>query len=387
MLRVSNIDELTSTGEAEWEQVPAEDRPPTGEQNEPDYVNAVLACGGGGGGEGEETCDIEILSSPSERSFSPPSETGEEVFRAVVFPPSGGGTIVWDIVHRPKESGNVDFGTQTDVSTGSSILSTIPVKARHPNKAKVRVRVVQDGEVVCSAKKTISVPQFFHIVFPAEEGFFNEALEDLGLRRRPRANGVLTTDQKLTNDQVKAAVIEEIFNTFKFEYDSVNVRLTVADPTPVVSFANFATVTFGGLGVGLEFGATPFPDDHNLDPKNSPVIFALRYADLSLAITQDPIYTAIFGGLAVFDPASGTVLPGTPIDVGDFADPPVTVRQKTVKAAILAFGRLLGTTVAHECGHSLGLVSGTVHNVGRTGGTDGCGATQYLHGKNRHHLV
>jgi hypothetical protein len=49
-------------------------------------------------------------------------------------------------------------------------------------------------------------------------------------------------------------------------------------------------------------------------------------------------------------------LSGVPVDAGDFADSPVNVRQRTVRAAILAFGRLLGTTIAHECDHALGLV-------------------------------
>jgi hypothetical protein len=320
----------------------------------------------------EPPCIITIISTPAERSFSPPTSiSGRETFRAVLAgarPP--GSRIQWDLVPGAG-TGTIEFE-----SPGS--LTTV-VRARHPNNARVRVRVLRRGVVLCEDVKDISVPQFFRIVFTAE---FDRDLARLGLRRRGRLNA----GQIGTNVLVRAAVVGEIFVILRTIYAAVNVRFLTLDPTPFVGAGNFANVTIGGPDDRprpgrTRLGRTPNPragpnarrlDVGNLDPTNSPLVFSAEFGDRRFPQTGgSATYRAIFDGLAVEDEGTGAALPGSAVNVGDFANPAIagalTLGQLKVQAAIRAFGRLVGETSAHECGHSLGLVPPRGHNAGNTG--------------------
>jgi len=215
---------------------------------------------------------------------------------------------------RTGETGTVEFGPQTDTSTMSSIV----VRARHPNRAKVRVRVMRGDDILSQDIRDISVPQFFHIRSDLFIGL-DDALVDLGLRRTPPDFGVLTEEQRITNDRVKGAVLDEMLDTARSACISVNVRFTSSDPTPCVGTDNFAIVTLHGLHPQLtRTGEADHPttgpnagklDVGNLDPTNSTRIYAQAFTVRESSVVGDDIYAAIFDGLAIRDNSEDPPVP------------------------------------------------------------------------------
>ena len=240
----------------------------------------------------------------------------------------------------PPRAGRISIETQTNTSNlGNLEESAIVVRARRPNKAllRVRVRLVPPGITLCQDIQEISVPQFFKIVFLPQ---FNEDLTELGLRRS-------SPDPQGINESIRQAIIDEILDTLRILNQPVNVRFMLDDPRPVVGKGNFSTVLVGGHDCEDRlFGTSPLTLDlENIRADNEVVVWSGSFADRDNRVNNHPIYKSIFDGLAVRDadgnPDGGPKgLPGTPVDVGDFADPPQTVRQRTVRAAIVAFAKL-----------------------------------------------
>jgi hypothetical protein len=264
------------------------------------------------------------------------------------------------------------------------------MRPRRPNLSAVRARVVQrfagpgnvppEGFVWCYDDAVVSVPQYFWVHFltgiaesqlpgssPITGDFFVD-LERVGLRRRPASTpGAFLTDRQVaTNSDVANAVIDTSLQTARSLLSKVNVRFTETDPTALVGFENFSEIKVGGRIPGLtDFGTTLPPTDPtrnrgmfdvgNLEPRQEMFIFSAWIAGGGAAAqTSGDAYDAIFRDLAV-EGLEGLPLGGTPVDAGDFARRPTSVRQRTVRAAIIAVGTMIGQGIAHECGHALGL--------------------------------
>ena len=142
----------------------------------------------------------------------------------------------------------------------------------------------------------------------------------------------------------------------------MNVRLTQDDPTPLVGDEHNLSPVFIGGTHPSESGNTDKPHGSGIDAGNivARQISRVFPSSYRLILGSDPTYHAIFSPLA-------QVLGGSPVQVGDFVPPdvigPRTVRQLIVDAAIKAMGKLIGSTLAHERAHSIGIP----HNVGDTG--------------------
>jgi len=314
-----------------------------------------------------KTCTIKITSSPEERSFSPgkESETGYETFTAKIngIQPKGS-SIEWGIFKDDPNKPLSDKGRGTvALISGVNQLSN-EVVAKRPNKGRISVAVKKNGNMVCFDNKEISVPQFFWIV--VNESFFKD-LERLGLRRRPIVGlGVLTGDQANVNFDVMRAVLDEAFNTARFLFKSINVRFTESYPGTVVGENNYTSIVLGGknnIGTsasGITLNSThPMnydqTDKGNLQPNQRIVIYSGEYAIGRPGVNNDdPIFKSIFN-LTSVENYQGTPLGGIAVDAGEFSRFPRSPRQKVITAAVSAYGRLLGSTIAHEAGHSLGL--------------------------------
>jgi hypothetical protein len=366
------INEGTRAATAQWEQVPTADRPAG--PWDPNYVDRVMARLDGCREVEPPSCQVKILSPGETRSFHPPSSThptdpgnlsGKETFNAVISgsPPTPH-TIEWHVEAIAGWTGSIDFG---DLPHDLAVTA----QAKHPNKSRISVNVVHDGQIVCTHETTASVPQFFHILFSTA---FDLDLERLGLRRRAAPSGNLTQSQKDTNDKVRAAVIQEIldsarsvFNAGTVINNTINVRFTL-DLPPNVTAENITVATIGGLDPEhRSFGRTSPgtsagnpADIGNPDAKQTIDIFPRHIMDRTFldpsAIT---ILDQIFGELS--EGLDGSHLPGVAVDSGEFVPlnvhptEPNVVRKRTIQAAIQTFGRLVGSMVVHEAGHALGL--------------------------------
>jgi len=321
-------------------------------------------------------CTISITSSLAERSFRG-SETGTATFTARLSGTQpAGSTVKWDVLPpgptypEKRETGTIAFEKPASLRTRGY--------ARHPNRARVRVSVQKEQAVICKDVQLVSVPQFFQIQLvgpdkpvPAEDPIpgperfgFDTDLERLGLQRRPFPP--LTREQDTTNFEVRRAVLKQMYSTLASAFADVNVVFTEADPGDLVGRRNVSTVAIGGI-LDLSdtaYGSTAAPredlnpkkrDEDNLDPAQVTVIQSGWFTAAGEAnVTKDPIYKNIFDGLAIED-HRGKPLLGQAVDAGEYQLFPRTPRQRTVSAAIRAFGTFLGTATAHECGHALGL--------------------------------
>jgi hypothetical protein len=237
------------------------------------------------------------------------------------------------------------------VETGSPTL-TSTMTARHPNRTELTAEVLADGQVLCSRTVQVSVPQFLGVTFLDPD--FNADLANIGLH-------VPTSDpaQLAVNDAVREALREEAFRTFRFLYSGINVRITTTAAAPDLGPENRTRVEVGGRS-GTLFGFTD-QDPDNLVGSQVIKTFSGSFADRNNLVTLDPVYQAIFDGVAVFDAFGNQVLGGRPVGPGELTIGPIDMgapdafRKLNVRAAVLAFGRLLGENIAHECGHALGV--------------------------------
>jgi hypothetical protein len=312
-------------------------------------------------------CRIRITSTAAERSFRASQSPTVSWKASLSGNQPHGSRIVWDLLGGTNATGTISYTVQDPL--------TLVVRADHPNMNRLRVRVEHQGVILCEDTKLISVPQYFWITStPRTEPFADDPflldLERLGLRRRPPSDGFLTPEQEATNHDVAEAVVQEIFETVLSLFSGVNVRFSQTFPTAFVDPSNITTVIVGGMPspnpniAGHTSAPTGIGRSLDVDIGNlEPAQYCSINSGLLTAGDWPAVYHDIFGSTAIED-RDGRPLPsGSAVDAGDFARIPTTVRQRTVDAAIKATGRWIGSVIAHECGHALGLD----HNNHQTG--------------------
>ena len=382
ILRVTNVNEQDLEGEAVWERVPTQIRPTEGECSDTNYVDKVmpyiLLAGCGDHSSPTHSCQLSIQpSQAAARSFHPPRVTGiESTFSARIgsspqLPENA--KIRWFVYspNEPLSSDDLPFPGSVEFVNDEG--ETAVVQPRHPNKTSIFAGVfVGDQPIpICLSYTPIelSVPQFIQIVLDSD---FDTDLERIGLKRRPPADGSsLTTGQKQANTRVRDAVIKEMMETLRRNFLGINVRFTFDDPSSIVGQRNFSKAIIGGTYQRISmdpkqiqptdrssiFGFAGYdPGNHKAYGDPDAHVFSGKFSDRSVPILRDSgEYIDIFNAFAIED-LNGSILPGEPVNEGDFHDSSSDlIREKYIKAAIIAFGRFLGTATSHECGHLIGL--------------------------------
>ena len=316
-------------------------------------------------------CTITILASPKQRSFSPPDGvTGKESFSARLSRALGDEeTIRWSQVLVPG-SGSVEFDSPSSPTT--------VVRARRPNRVIVVVQVLGPaGNVVCEDRKPVSVPQFFRV--RPFQGYFS-ALADLGLQTGftladPNADAKVALDNRIRRESISAAI-----RSARSRFRGINVRFVTKDPSFAIGLKNFTTVRLTGLSPRRDLLGEmrpPVLDVGNLRPNDTVFVYAQEVSN-PLGVLGESM--GVFDGLIVRKQFSffgqtmeAAVENSQPVRPGEFvADRTkvTTVRQLKVNSAFFAFTRFVGSVMAHECGHALGLVApvgGTSHNAAANG--------------------
>ena len=323
-------------------------------------------------------CSIEIKADVKQLSFSPPlGLSGEETITAE---PSRnlaeGERVQWSVVRGPND-GNVEFDSPSSLTT--------KMRARKPNKTKVRVQLLgPEGAVICQDEKDISVPQFF---FLRPTPGLALALQDFGLQVPIAANDSLRDRKAALNGQILQQTLIRAAGLAVTIYQGINVRFTTVDPTAAVGAGNFATVQLLGLAPNRDVtGLTETGrDEGNKIANDRLLVYAGEFSDPAGSATASALARRIFRGIAVRQQrvvggrTSTVPLPGTPVQLGEFrADRELatTFRQLRINAAFLALARLIGSTIAHECGHGLGLVPAISHNARADGNLMDKGGTR-----------
>ncbi|PIE19730.1 MAG: hypothetical protein CSA66_02130, partial [Proteobacteria bacterium] len=189
---------------------------------------------------------------------------------------------------------------------------------------------------------------------------FDRALAEFGLLAQREA--------------VKARILEVCAR----DYAGVHIAFSFEPPT---DFAEYSIVEIAGRdpnGTGLfgldntagkDVGNVRFDDiigGFNADTESDGYaayggIFPAEFLNLSPTLADNPL------GSPRFDDVFASVAPalgGTPAAEGEASEP--GVRGGAVREAVRVFGNLVGSTISHEVGHSLGLsaVDGQFHNIG-----------------------
>jgi hypothetical protein len=189
---------------------------------------------------------------------------------------------------------------------------------------------------------------------------FDEALAEFGLLAE--------------KDAVKRRVLEVV----KRDYQGVHIDFTWDEPT---EYAEYGVVEIAGRdpnGTGLfgldnttgkDVGNLRFNDiigGYNADTQASGYsayggVFPGEFMNLSTRIGDNPLASPRFDD--TFEPVA-PALGGTPAAPGE-GDGSGT-RAADIREAVRVFGNLVGSTISHEVGHSLGLaaVDGQFHNIG-----------------------
>ena len=210
---------------------------------------------------------------------------------------------------------------------------------------------------------------------------FDEILRSIGLNATsPIANVSGSKDSnQVTQDLLKARLLLDLATL----HPSVNVSFTLTQPTgsfgtnPSVAYSAFgysqisiagSSTSPGILGIAIFDPKNESQDDNTRTDYQSSTrlgIFLHTIADAGLAppasqpfrLTFDPLAT-ILGGTAIGDdPSDGSRLLGTLTDS----------RATTIHAAINEFSRFIAVVLAHECGHSMGLVQNAAMPTGLYG--------------------
>ncbi|MEM7159848.1 MAG: hypothetical protein AAF799_43815 [Myxococcota bacterium] len=300
-------------------------------------------------------CRIGIFLTAANRNFMTfGGTTGVELFIAIANPkPTDTQTVKWSVV-RGANDGNVRFDKSDQLITR--------VFADKPNNTKVKVEIIENGQSLCSAEAEISVPQFFEVGRVS----FTETFEDLGFTATPDPKdsmAVKAAKAQLELDTI-GLINVGILDAAARPFDGVNVRFVGKAPPAVlaknvtsVALTEFRAATSNILGeAGLDVG--------NKDPNQTLEVYVAQHG----AEGSSPfgaLFRRVFNPIARRYPAQKAggrkkKAFGTPIQPGDVLIPPRpgNVRQLQVAAAIYALTQFLGATVAHEAGHSLGLVPG-----------------------------
>lgn len=110
------------------------------------------------------------------------------------------------------------------------------------------------------------------------------------------------------------------------------------------------------------------------EPRDEEPAAGLFPAELAL-YREDPLWVEVLGG---FDPAMGGAAIGTVDgDASVLDENAVTPRLRAARRAIETIGDVLGTLMAHEAGHALGLVAPGRPGVGLFGGETRDGAARH----------
>ena len=176
----------------------------------------------------------------------------------------------------------------------------------------------------------------------------------------------------------KAAVLAQLIQVAQRDYQGINVVFTYDYPE---DYEEFAVVEIGahdpngtnlfGLDntAGKDVGNLRFDDvvgGFNADTRasNSAAyggVFVAEFLNLSMALSGSSLASSRFDEIfAPIAPALG----GVPASPGEASSN--TLRGAVIMEAIRVLGNLIGNTVSHEVGHTLGLaaIDGQFHNIG-----------------------
>jgi hypothetical protein len=298
-----------------------------------------------------------------------PIEGSTTIELAGRFEPDGGGAVLpIDLVLVPRFVGGerVRYVLAEDDELGRAIdLRTSTGRFRGTARPIVRWRDdVVVGDAVAVELVVAPVKQVVHVVYRPT---YVESLRRFGARA--------------LDARIRARVAEIVAR----DYRTINLELRADPPT---DFAVYAEVEVGGPDVNgqglLGYDNSPGKDTDNLRlydrlggvnavtqadgyPGYGGVfveaLFAFsRHPDglaASIPGQASPLFDAIFDP---FRPDRG----GTPVALADLAEPPPAVtgadcpaadRPTQIACAVYVLGNLIGTTMSHELGHSLGLAN------------------------------
>lgn len=176
----------------------------------------------------------------------------------------------------------------------------------------------------------------------------------------------------------KVALKERLLEVLRRDYLGINMQFSFEWPE---TFEEYTTVEIGahdpngshlfGLDntAGKDVGNLRFDDvvgGFNADTRasNSAAfggVFAAEFLNISPTLTSNPLASSRF------DDIFSSVIPalgGSPAKPGERGDG--SLRGIAITEAVRVYGNLIGNTVTHEVGHSLGLtaIDGHFHNVG-----------------------
>ena len=317
-------------------------------------------------------CEIVILTSAKERSFNPPDDKSAKVKLTAELRPKravrDGETVLWSLI------GGENDGT---VKFSSPDTLTSEILARKPNKTRVRVQLFDaGGNEICKAETDLSVPQFFFVFAvqprddPDEEepegATFLDALIDLGLQISldPLNDTLEASMAKVElNTQIQDKVVSRAIEVAKNAFKGVNVRFVTKDPKDLVGKDNYSFVALSGLSPKRDRQGDAPTDVGNKNPKDLIRVFGGEFSDMRAVAGPDPNYGKIFIGFARTFRIPGETMQagGNGLQMGQLVTDPAKAQNRAQLIAYAAFevvSRLIGHTIAHECGHSLGLVPG-----------------------------
>lgn len=176
----------------------------------------------------------------------------------------------------------------------------------------------------------------------------------------------------------KEAVMERILEVVTRDYQGINVAFSWEEPT---DYAEYGVVEVAGRdpnGTGLfgldntegkDVGNLRFNDiigGYNADTEAGGYsayggVFPGEFMNLSMRRGENPLASSRFDD--VFDPVS-PALGGKAAELGESDGG--SARAQEIREAVRVFANLVGSTISHEVGHSLGLaaVDGQFHNIG-----------------------
>ncbi|MEU9788860.1 hypothetical protein AB0H92_49340 [Streptomyces phaeochromogenes] len=238
---------------------------------------------------------------------------------------------------------------QTEITTPGQ--SRVTLRAQRPGKTRIRLKL---GDCTrhalqskCYADVMLSVPYFFFLDLRPE---FIHDLARIGLARLSNPDGSpLTVQQENTTASAQAAVLRSALHVAERNLIGVNFRLLYHSAEAAVGAGNFGTVSIGGFTPPeverSEYGVVIVDAAKRFKPDKPMAVFAGEFATSS-RFRESRAYRAIFDPLMDAEKAvdAGDVVPSGPV---------ASDRQFHIRAAIRAFGRFLGSVLAHEIAHAL----------------------------------
>ncbi|MEZ4404670.1 MAG: hypothetical protein R3B06_31910 [Kofleriaceae bacterium] len=285
----------------------------------------------------------------------------------------GGGPVDLVLIPEFAQGERVRYVVNTDDALGQAI-DLRRVTGTFVGTITPTVRYGGDTVTGPSTAVTLAIAPVKQVVYLDFRPSYVESLRRFGLRA------------------VDAAVRQRVLDVVRAAYPAVNIEFRTAPPD---DFALFSQVEIHGPdpnGMGLfGYDNTPGKDDGNLRLYD-------RLGGVNAATQQDgyPGYGGVFieslmgfsqhpavgeslsGADPVFDrifdpfrPDRGDIIIGADLGGGvptvDGSACPATSRRERIGCAVWSMGSLIGTTLAHEIGHSLGLANpggDGFHNAG-----------------------